>query len=207
MEVASIPIFQSEIVPGPVRGIAAGSYQMAIVRTNLLDDATKADISGARRTGHQHHLPRDKRPKWECRVANPLRSVLRHPNHRDVMRESPLSPVLAALILQIFLIPESPRWLLSKGRVDEARRALTRIRVDPSPPAIEDEMQNIMLSLQAERDKGTYADLFRGTNLRRTAIVWTLFFFLQSTGEAFASRYSTIYVRHESLWLFVFTTR
>ena len=31
-------------------------------------------------------------------------------------------------------------------------------------------------------------------NLRRSVIVWFKFFFLQATGEAFASRYSTIYV-------------
>lgn len=30
MELATVPVFQAEIVPAPVRGLAVGSYQLSI---------------------------------------------------------------------------------------------------------------------------------------------------------------------------------
>ncbi|XP_065857512.1 monosaccharide-sensing protein 2-like [Euphorbia lathyris] len=37
-------------------------------------------------------------------------------------------PSLAYIILTIFYLPESPRWLVSKGRMDEAKKTLQKLR-------------------------------------------------------------------------------
>jgi SP family sugar:H+ symporter-like MFS transporter len=96
----------------------------------------------------------------------------------------------------IFFIPESPRWLLMNNKADQAReslRALRRGRFDEA--AIDAEFSELQLALEQETEKGTFAELWRKTNLKRTVIVMGVNFFQQATGQAFSSQYGTIYVK------------
>lgn len=49
--------------------------------------------------------------------------------------------------------------------------------------------------LEEEQDKGTFFDLFRGSNLKRTLITCGTNFFLQLTGNVFANKYGTVYIK------------
>lgn len=46
--------------------------------------------------------------------------------------------------------------------------------------------------LRNEPERGNFKELFQGTNLRRTLIAMGTNFFLQATGQAFASAYGTV---------------
>ncbi|HEX6895348.1 MAG TPA: MFS transporter, partial [Bryobacteraceae bacterium] len=82
-------------------------------------------------------------------------------------------PALVALVLRRFC-PESPRWLASKGRLDEADKVLTNIErivsrggAQPLPPMPD-------ISVQPLAQETRWQELFQGRYLSRTLFVWVL---------------------------------
>ena len=124
-------------------------------------------------------------------MANPVRNVLHSPVDRCERRESCQSTLVYE---KVFFIPESPRWLLAQGHDERAITALHRLRVNHDDASIQTEVESILASLAAEKDKGLYLDLVKGNNLRRTIICCAMFFFLQGTCDAFTAKYATLYV-------------
>ena len=49
--------------------------------------------------------------------------------------------------------------------------------------------------LDEEKEKGSFFDLWKGTNLKRTLITCGVNFFLQLTGNTFANKYGTVYIK------------
>ncbi|KAK9319363.1 hypothetical protein V1517DRAFT_332860 [Lipomyces orientalis] len=80
------------------------------------------------------------------------------------------------VVLGVTFAPESPWWLVRKGRMDEARRALSTLASKSSKAAdhIDDTLDLIKITNEHEmlvNDGGNYWDCFKGTDLRRTEIV------------------------------------
>lgn len=78
----------------------------------------------------------------------------------------------AALPLIIsFVIPESPTYLVRKGRIDEATKAQQRL--DPKNDEIEHTIAAIEANIEHERQQtgATYLDCFKRVHLRRTNII------------------------------------
>jgi len=79
----------------------------------------------------------------------------------------------------MFFLPESPRWLLRKGRRETARAMLTRIR---GTEDIDAEFREIELSVTKAPESGRFSDLF-ASSLRPALIVGIgLAIFQQITG-------------------------
>jgi sugar porter (SP) family MFS transporter len=96
-----------------------------------------------------------------------------------------LATVPATLLLPLLLrMPDTARWYLLKGRVDDARRAL--LRVEPGAPAahVEAELAEIGRALGegSGNFKGTASEMLRRPYLRATIFVITLGFLVQITG-------------------------
>ncbi|KFY47535.1 hypothetical protein V496_10597 [Pseudogymnoascus sp. VKM F-4515 (FW-2607)] len=84
--------------------------------------------------------------------------------------------VVGSLPLLAFFVPESPTWLLSRGRTDDARASLNRLY---NMNNIEQRLDALQTTLTAEtlgEKAGSFVECFRGTNLKRTATVSLLFF-------------------------------
>jgi MFS transporter, putative metabolite:H+ symporter len=91
----------------------------------------------------------------------------------------------------LFTLRESPRWLISKGRFDEADRVIKEIE------ASTDERMPVTVSAPQKEVKGNWKELFSPFYRGRTLIVWTLWFsaYFVSNGlnNWLPSLYKTVY--------------
>ncbi|KAJ3891589.1 hypothetical protein GG344DRAFT_47054, partial [Lentinula edodes] len=193
-----VPTYQSEIVPAPARGFVVGSLQMFLVCGALV-------ASGVNR----RYSTFVTNSGWIIPVSIQF-----------------ITPVI--ILAGLYFIPPSPRWLLYKGRRDEAIAVLESVRPkrDVAAGLCVEEANAIEESIREEaelRKSGTaeklgWLDLFKGPNLRRTTIATLVFAFQQLTGmnkDAHLSSKSVFYIREglgnmaftytffQSLWLYV----
>ncbi|OKP05948.1 Maltose permease MAL61 [Penicillium subrubescens] len=81
-------------------------------------------------------------------------------------------PFSAVPFVLAALLPESPTWLVRRGRLDKALKAQKRLdtaHIDSA--AIVDEIRTSILVEEEERKTQTYMDCFKGIHKRRTLIV------------------------------------
>ncbi|KAH7161121.1 raffinose family of oligosaccharides transporter [Dactylonectria macrodidyma] len=107
------------------------------------------------------------------------------------------------LIIGIYLAPESPWWLVRKGRIDEAKESLRRLTTRNSDvPFRPDETISMMIhtnEMEKEAQAGTsYADLFKGVSLRRTEIVCVTWMIQTLCGATFMG-YSTYFYQQAGM--------
>ncbi|KAL3421068.1 MFS hexose transporter [Phlyctema vagabunda] len=96
----------------------------------------------------------------------------------------------------VFFMPESPWWLVSKGRDDAALRSLKRLGHRNGNE--EKALSNIKVTLEQvknETEGATYLECFRNSNLRRTIISIAPLSIQMWTGVVFAASYSTYYMQ------------
>lgn len=166
MELATCPPFQAEIIPAPVRGFAVGTYQASLLVGGILINSVCVGTS-------------DMTSNAAWRIPQGLFYIV---------------PSIVASC--IWFIPESPRWLLLNDRVDDALESLRKLRGSGTGTQTpEEEIVQLQTSLIEEQNKGTYADLFRGSNRKRTLIAMGMNFFMQATGSPFTAAYGTLFVQ------------
>jgi MFS transporter, putative metabolite:H+ symporter len=83
-------------------------------------------------------------------------------------------PVLLALLL-VRKVPESPRWLASQGRLEEAEEVITRIEAEVRA-SVKEPLPQPSPDIPAEESRGRLREIFQGRYLRRTVILSTLWF-------------------------------
>ncbi|KAJ5633756.1 Maltose permease MAL61 [Penicillium herquei] len=107
------------------------------------------------------------------------------------------------LFIGISLAPESPWWLVRKGRTQDAKRALERLTTKKADSDFDaDETISMMVhttALEAKITQGaSYLDCFKGVDLRRTEIVCMAWAFQNLAGNSF-SNYSTYFLEQAGL--------
>ncbi|KAJ7717619.1 monosaccharide importer [Mycena maculata] len=164
-----VPMYQSECAPKNIRGLIVGLYQLAITIGALL----AAIVLNATKDFDDHSA-------WRIPIAIQFAWAF----------------VLGGGMV---LLPESPRYLMYKGRVDAARVALSRLTNQPADSeAVQAECHEIDLAIKAEQAIGTstYIDCFRNGEYKNGLRTWTgimLQGWQQLTGINFIFYYGTTF--------------
>jgi MFS transporter, putative metabolite:H+ symporter len=100
-------------------------------------------------------------------------------------------PSLMVLYLQR-LLPESPRWLAARGRYAEAEIALRAVEAG-TERALGRKLPPPVLALSAPPKRSSWADMFGPLYLRRTLVVWVMWFATYFVNYGLATWMPTLY--------------
>jgi MFS transporter, SP family, sugar:H+ symporter len=179
MAIVVVPIYQAETAPRVLRGMFGSTIQLMIVFGQLI--ATLITF------GTQHM--KDSRG-WHIPIG--------------------LQLLMPSLILALLpFLPESPRWLLSRGRREDAVRSMKRLRHKMSDEEIELEMKAIAYVYNIDAEGGQsnrtsknnsiagWWEVFNEKNRRRTGVAVLAMLGQQITGQAFPSQYGVIFYQSQ----------
>ncbi|KAH0841583.1 hypothetical protein AYO21_01182 [Fonsecaea monophora] len=158
--IANSPAYASEIVPLVLRGACTASLQMAWSVGQII---VAAATYGYNKRNDQ----------WAWRVPLALQWIFPTP-----------------LLILIFLGPESPWWLVRRGRKQEALRSIKRLGTKSTEHA-EQTLAMMERTVEIELRQGgtpTLLDLFKGTDLRRTTIICLMYASQNFAGNLIANQ-------------------
>lgn len=93
------------------------------------------------------------------------------------------------LAILMFFAPESPWWLVRKGRLEDAAKSIERLGRKSATKTDETvAMMRRVIELESTTKKPNYAELFKGTDARRTWIVAGVYLAQNLTGNLIANQ-------------------
>ncbi|TFK29674.1 MFS monosaccharide transporter [Coprinopsis marcescibilis] len=170
-----IPMYQSECSPKWIRGAVVSTYQWAIT-IGLLIAAVVNDGTKDFTNASAYRIPIAIQFIWA-----------------------------GVLAVGMAVLPESPRWLVKKGRDAEALKSLSRVtKLPEDDPGLLAELNEIQVNLEAERALGesSYLDCFRFTKNKIAFRTLTGIFiqaWQQLTGINFIFYYGTTFFKRAGI--------
>lgn len=163
---STAPLYLAEVVPATIRGATVTSMNILNLVAGVISTFTVY--------GTQHRLD-------STSYKIPLAVQFALP---------------AILIPLTFFIPESPQWYISKGRMEEARANLRKLRAF-SDAEVDDELRVMKMSEENERlltADVRFWDIFNKQNIRRTITAGSIYSFNQCSGIILSTTYATVFL-------------
>ncbi|RFU27986.1 hypothetical protein B7463_g8353, partial [Scytalidium lignicola] len=162
-----VPVYNAEVSPVQLRGRMIGFYQTGI-NIGQLVGACIDQGTYAMKT------------RWAYRV--PLLTEMFFP---------------LVIGIGVWLLPETPRWLLTVDRPQKAAESIRRLRGGAYPEEkVQQEIEDIASHIALEREmecSASYQDIFKGTNRRRTHIACGVALWQVLSGPSFINIYGTYF--------------
>ena len=107
-------------------------------------------------------------------------------------------PLSILYVLGSMFFPESPRWLLTKGKEEGARRSFGRLyNKDPYSPEITAQVREVQNYIEFEKaisSTTSWTEIFHRSYIRRTFITGVLSAAFSLSGQPFVVTYSAIFL-------------
>ncbi|KAH8800606.1 general substrate transporter [Xylogone sp. PMI_703] len=162
-----VPVYNAEVSPVQLRGMMVGFYQTGI---NI------GQLVGACIDQRTHAMT----TRWAYRI--PLLTQMFFP---------------LVIGIGVWLLPETPRWLLTVDKPEKAAESIRRLRGRAYPEQrVQEEIEEIAshVALEREMERSTsYQDILRGTNRRRTHIACGVALWQVLSGPSFINVYGTYF--------------
>ncbi|KAH8799679.1 hypothetical protein F5884DRAFT_863287 [Xylogone sp. PMI_703] len=160
-----MPAFMAECAPAVLRGMVTTQLQMQIVVAQLVASGVNHGTSTINTNAG-----------WRISIG--------------------IQFIMSSLLLVFYpIIVESPRWLLSQERVEEATHSLRRLRKKNITEELIQQEVYALSHTEGNEGKGTWKEVFTGTNRRRTWIAVIVMVGQQITGQAFVSQYAVVFYK------------
>ncbi|KAF9768211.1 hypothetical protein IL306_014506 [Fusarium sp. DS 682] len=165
--IANSPAYASEIVPLALRGACTATLQMSWSIGSII-------VAGATYAYNKRN------DQWAWRVPLALQWLFPTP-----------------LLILVFLAPESPWWLIRKGRKEEALRSIQRLGSKDKEVAHQ-KLAMMERTVEIEEEEGgnpSLIDLVKGTDLRRTIITCLIYASQNFAGNLIANQATFFFER------------
>ncbi len=150
-----VPLYLSEIAPSKIRGRLVTCYQLAITFGILVAYLTNAGLMNLSLAFQQYVLPAYLQLLYIDEVWRGMFSI----------------EILPALmfLLGLLIVPESPRWLISKGKSREAEKMMRKLKEEEE---IKQDFEEIQTNAY-KKEEGSYKLLF-APELRKPLLIGLL---------------------------------
>ncbi|KAH7079870.1 maltose permease [Paraphoma chrysanthemicola] len=157
------PLVTSEITPVVLRGLATAGVNLGIAMGQLLSNAAVKGFG-------------ERDDRWAYRAPFALQLFF-----------------AAFLLVGIWFAPESPWYLVRKGRCEDAEKAMKKLWGNNKEVAVKVAAMRASHLAHAENEKPSILECFRGTNLIRTGISTGVFVCQHLVGIIFVLGYSSYF--------------